>query len=48
MTDLVETFSNLVSLPIEHLVAFIPLAGIGVAAYALYVVHSIVKKRPRD
>lgn len=41
----VEFVSALPGIPIEHMVALIALAGLGLAGFAIYVVFRVVKER---
>ena len=42
----VEIFlATLPGIPIEHMIALIALAGLGLAIYAIYVVFHLVKER---
>ena len=45
MTDLTEFSNSLAQLPVGTLIAFIILAGFGLAAYAIYAVLSVTKDR---
>jgi hypothetical protein len=47
MKDLNEFATNLGSLPIEYLMVFVSLAAIGLAAFAIYAIHSIAKDKRR-
>ena len=38
---------SLTQLPVEDLVMLVALAGLGIAAFAIYAVHSIAKGRER-
>lgn len=47
MQTAAEFVRTLPGIPIEHLLALIALAGLGLAIFAIYVVFSLVRERQR-
>ena len=47
MNPLVDAFASLSAAPLGVLLALVALAAIGLAVFAIYVVHSIVTDRER-
>lgn len=45
MSVISQFLSAFPSIPADHLIALVALSGIALAAFALYVVHSIAKGR---
>lgn len=45
MKEVLDFFAHLPGMPIEYVLALIALASIGLAAFALHVIHSIVTTR---
>jgi hypothetical protein len=45
MKTVVDFLTILPSIPIEHMVALVALAGLGLAIFAIYVVFHLVRER---
>lgn len=45
MPSIIEFVSAWPEIPIEHVVALIALAGLGLASFAIYVVYAVVRER---
>jgi hypothetical protein len=47
MNHIMDVFASLSTAPLGTLLVLVALAAIGLAAYAIYVVHQTVKERAR-